>query len=95
MSLWTLYIYYNETCVKKCQEQLLLEALVKKLPFLLKKLKDTPTVNFGMVGTRERRKILNFIKIRLLAAEKSTVKDSLRSTSYICKLYLYMIGIIF
>ena len=51
MSLWTLCIYYNETCVKKCQEQLLLEALVKKLPFLLKKLKDIPTVIFGTVGT--------------------------------------------
>jgi hypothetical protein len=58
MSLWTLYIYYNKTCVKKCQEQLLLEALVKKLPFLLKKLKDTPTAIFGTVGTKERRKIL-------------------------------------
>ena len=58
MSLWTLCIYYNETCVKKCQEQLLLEALVKKLPFLLKKLKNTPTANFGMVGQERKGRSL-------------------------------------
>ena len=63
MSLWTLYFYNNETCVKKCQEQLLLKALVKKLPFLLKKLKDTPTVIFGTVGTRKKKEDPNFIKI--------------------------------
>ena len=68
MSLWTLYIYYNETSIKKCQEQLLLEALVKKLPFLLKKLKDTPTAIFARWNKREKEDPY-FIRIGSLGAE--------------------------
>ena len=47
----------------------------QKTAFFIVKIKDTPTVIFDTVGTRKKRKILVFIKIRSLAAEKSTVKD--------------------
>jgi len=38
--------YYNETCVKKCQQQLLLEAPAKKNAFFNVKIKGHPNRNF-------------------------------------------------